>query len=134
MDSQPGTSQQEPSVEDPPQDTQPPTGQSQPATQPGPALNCQSGVLSRLLSVCGHVALRQLVLLDCDLFNELKRRHAVQETDAGKKKEKEAKEKKNKAAAAKAKRKSLHKVRCILITEVTPQGPTNLKQVTLLIC
>ena len=59
----------------------------------GASSSCQTGVLTRLLSVAGHVALRQLVLLDCDMFNELKRRHALQETDAGRKQEAAAKEK-----------------------------------------
>ena len=68
--------------------------------------SCPSGVLGRLLSVAGHVALRQLVLLESDLFNELKRRHALKETDAvaDKKSEQEQKRKQNK-------RKSLAKVR-----------------------
>ncbi|WAR15385.1 CND1-like protein [Mya arenaria] len=38
-----------------------------------------SGVLSRLLSLVGHVALRQLVHLDLAVFGEMKRRRAIQE-------------------------------------------------------
>lgn len=38
-----------------------------------------SGVLSRLLSLVGHVALRQLVHLDVEVFGEMKRRRAIQE-------------------------------------------------------
>ncbi|XP_053379231.1 condensin complex subunit 1-like [Mercenaria mercenaria] len=38
-----------------------------------------SGVLSRLLSLVGHVALRQLVHLDVAVFGEMKRRRAIQE-------------------------------------------------------
>ena len=44
-----------------------------------PAQTCDSTMLSRLLSAAGHVAFRQLVLLDCDVFNELKRRREVKE-------------------------------------------------------
>ncbi|XP_064610959.1 condensin complex subunit 1-like [Liolophura sinensis] len=44
-----------------------------------PTVGCPAGFLTRLLSLAGHVAFRQLVYLDCDLFGELKRRHAVQE-------------------------------------------------------
>ncbi|KAJ8320625.1 hypothetical protein KUTeg_002212 [Tegillarca granosa] len=39
-----------------------------------------SVILTRLLSVVGHVAFRQLVHLDTSVFGELKRRHAVQES------------------------------------------------------
>jgi condensin complex subunit 1 len=38
-----------------------------------------SGVLARLLSLVGHVALRQLVHLDVAVFGEMKRRRAIQE-------------------------------------------------------
>ena len=38
-----------------------------------------SGVLARLLSLVGHVALRQLVHLDVEVFGEMKRRRAIQE-------------------------------------------------------
>ncbi|XP_052287084.1 condensin complex subunit 1-like isoform X2 [Dreissena polymorpha] len=38
-----------------------------------------SGVLARLLSLVGHVALRQLVHLDLAVFGEMKRRRAIQE-------------------------------------------------------
>ncbi|KAL4220856.1 meiotic chromosome condensation [Mactra antiquata] len=38
-----------------------------------------SGVLARLLSLVGHVALRQLVHLDVSVFGEMKRRRAIQE-------------------------------------------------------
>lgn len=44
-----------------------------------PTVGCPAGFLTRLLSLAGHVAFRQLVYLDCDLFGELKRRHAIQE-------------------------------------------------------
>ena len=73
--------------------------------------SCPAGVLSRLLGISGHVALQQLVLLDCDMFNELKRRHALRETDAvGKKTAEQESRQKQRAAAAANKRKSMGKV------------------------
>jgi condensin complex subunit 1 len=42
-------------------------------------LFCSSGVLSRFLFVCGHVALQQLIHLDVAVFGELKRRRALSE-------------------------------------------------------
>lgn len=41
--------------------------------------NLASGMLARLLSLVGHVALRQLVHLDLSVFGEMKRRRAIQE-------------------------------------------------------
>lgn len=43
------------------------------------SVNLASGVLARLLSLVGHVALRQLVHLDLSVFGEMKRRRAIQE-------------------------------------------------------
>ncbi|KAI0222051.1 Condensin complex subunit 1 [Lamellibrachia satsuma] len=46
---------------------------------------CPPAMLTRLLSLLGHVALRQLVHLDVSIFGEMKRRHQLQE-DSSKKK------------------------------------------------
>ena len=56
------------------------TVESSPPTPPSPSkLGCPAAILTRLLSLAGHVALRQLVHLDMDVFGEIKRRQAVQE-------------------------------------------------------
>ncbi|KAI8500241.1 meiotic chromosome condensation [Branchiostoma belcheri] len=55
---------------------------------PAKVITCSSGVLSRLLALLGHCALRQLVHLDVALSGELKRRRMIQEdrnNKAGKK-------------------------------------------------
>ena len=56
-------------------------------TPTGP-FTCGSGVLTRLLSLAGHVALRQLVHLDNSIFGELKRRRNLQEEQKDKEKKK----------------------------------------------
>ena len=48
-------------------------------TQDAQPVQFASGVLARLLSLVGHVALRQLVHLDLSVFGEMKRRRAIQE-------------------------------------------------------
>lgn len=58
---------------------------------------CDATMLARLLSAAGHVAFRQLVLLYCDVFNELKRRREVKE------KKSSSNAKKNQAQGAKEK-------------------------------
>ena len=47
-------------------------------------LRCPAGLLTRLLSLAGHVALRQLVHLDVAVFGEMKRRHTVQQEQTSK--------------------------------------------------
>ncbi|CAH1774609.1 unnamed protein product [Owenia fusiformis] len=48
--------------------------------------NCPSGILTRLLSLAGHIALRHLVHLDVAVFGELKRRNAIHEEEKNNKK------------------------------------------------
>ncbi|XP_071110071.1 condensin complex subunit 1-like [Haliotis cracherodii] len=50
-----------------------------------PLPECGSGLLTRLLSLAGHMALKQLVHLDVSVFGEVKRRLAVQEERNNKK-------------------------------------------------
>lgn len=73
------------------------TGQSQAHLQ---STSCDASMLSRLLSVSGHVAFRQLVLLDCDLFNELKRRREVKEQKSSSTSKKNAHQQKDKPMSA----------------------------------
>ncbi|CAH1239876.1 NCAPD2 [Branchiostoma lanceolatum] len=51
----------------------------EPPASPAKVITCSSGVLSRLLALAGHCALRQLVHLDVALTGELKRRRMLQE-------------------------------------------------------
>ncbi|XP_041377786.1 condensin complex subunit 1-like [Gigantopelta aegis] len=51
-------------------------------------------ILTRLLSMAGHVAVRQLIHLDVDIFGELKRRRAMQDEKKSKHKTKHIKTKK----------------------------------------
>ncbi|KAK3602734.1 hypothetical protein CHS0354_017179 [Potamilus streckersoni] len=46
------------------------------------AKSCPSGLLVRLISIVGHVALKQVIHLDVAVFGELKRRRAFQEDKA----------------------------------------------------
>ncbi|XP_013415078.1 condensin complex subunit 1-like isoform X2 [Lingula anatina] len=68
--------------------TEPSQGQDLPLSQ-NKEFTCPSGVLTRLLSLAGHVALRQLVFLDNSVMGELKRRNMLREADSGKKKSKD---------------------------------------------
>ena len=52
------------------------------ASDDSSTISYASGVLARLLSLVGHVALRQLVHLDVEVFGEMKRRRAIQEQKA----------------------------------------------------
>eukprot|EP00058_Branchiostoma_floridae_P028443 XP_002613934.1 hypothetical protein BRAFLDRAFT_283981 [Branchiostoma floridae] len=52
---------------------------AQPSASPTKIIRCSSGVLSRLMALAGHCALRQLVHLDVALTGELKRRRMLQE-------------------------------------------------------
>lgn len=75
-----------------------------------------SGVITRMLSVLGHIALKQLVHLDCSIFGEMKRRNAAQEAEKmGKQQGRNKEGGKNRTlnnTSATARRKSL-KVCCI---------------------
>ncbi|XP_078617056.1 condensin complex subunit 1-like isoform X2 [Branchiostoma floridae x Branchiostoma japonicum] len=53
--------------------------QEEPPASPTKIIRCSSGVLSRLMALAGHCALRQLVHLDVALTGELKRRRMLQE-------------------------------------------------------
>ncbi|XP_066297362.1 condensin complex subunit 1-like [Branchiostoma lanceolatum] len=61
-----------------PESAETPEGDEPPAS-PAKVITCSSGVLSRLLALAGHCALRQLVHLDVALTGELKRRRMLQE-------------------------------------------------------
>ncbi|KAK3104798.1 hypothetical protein FSP39_010318 [Pinctada imbricata] len=63
-------------TEMPTEDSPPTLDDSQPSSQPQ---SCASSVLTRLISLAGHVAFRQMVHLDTHIFGELKRRRAIQE-------------------------------------------------------
>jgi hypothetical protein len=66
---------------DKPENSEPSSSQdsqgSQASTQP--ELCCPAKSLTRLVSLAGHCALRQLIHLDVAVFGELKRRHQIQE-------------------------------------------------------
>lgn len=78
MEEEPTESPPEGDLEADKQESRPPSSQpgSQPSSQP---TSSATVILTRLISVAGHVAFRQMVHLDTFVFGELKRRRAIQE-------------------------------------------------------
>lgn len=74
MEEEPTESPPEGDLEADKQESRPPS--SQPGSQPSSSATV---ILTRLISVAGHVAFRQMVHLDTFVFGELKRRRAIQE-------------------------------------------------------
>lgn len=74
MEEEPTESPPEGDLEADKQESRPPS--SQPSSQP---TSSATVILTRLISVAGHVAFRQMVHLDTFVFGELKRRRAIQE-------------------------------------------------------